>query len=202
MSLDIDARLKTFFASAPQTKYVVPVLEIRHSAMSKVWYLWREAPGGPGRQMAILLEDGSVLLTEIGEILTTEEAVAAGAVITLESGIVVAPESANFSAELAGTPAHLDQEFHFTLSTVDIEDQFRNELDRIPIDTQEKIALVYREYLSDDLTYPNVVASLQVESLSYQRGAATISAVSPRLNITRTGELYTPRDIPMLRGFL
>lgn len=169
MSLDIDARLKTFFASAPQTKYVVPLLEIRHSAMSKVWYLWREAKTGT---------------------------------VTLETAEVVHPEAANFTAELAGTPAHLDQEFTFTLATVDIEDQFRAELDRIPIDTQEKIALVYREYLSDDLTYPNVVASLQVESLSYERGAATISAVSPRLNITRTGELYTPRDIPMLRGFL
>ena len=201
MSLDIDARLKTFFASAPQTKYVVPVLEIRHSAMSQVWYLWREAPGG-SRANAIRLENGQFLLTETGEILDTEAALAAGAVITLETGETVAPQPANFSVKLAGTPAHLDQEFSFTLSTVDIEDQFRAELDRIPIATQEKIALTYREYLSDDLTYPNVVAALQVESLSFERGAATISAVSPRLNITRTGELYTPRDIPMLRGFL
>lgn len=169
MSLDIDARLKTFFASAPQTKYVVPMLEIQHSAMSKIWYLWREAITGT---------------------------------ITLETGAIVQPEAANFSAKLAGTPAHLDQEFSFTLSTVDIEDQFRDELDRIPIDTEEKIALTYREYLSDDLTYPNVVAVLQVESLSFERGAATVSAVSPRLNVSRTGELYTPRDIPMLRGFL
>lgn len=169
MSLDIDTRLKTFFASAPQTKYVVPLLQIAHSAMSKTWYLWREAKTGA---------------------------------VTLETGALVHPEAANFSAKLAGTPAHLDQEFSFTLSTVDIEDQFRAEIDRIQIDTQEKIALTYREYLSDDLTYPNVVAVLQVESLSFERGAATISAVSPRLNITRTGELYTPREIPMLRGFL
>lgn len=169
MSLDIDTRLKTFFASAPQTKYVFPVLQISHSAMSQVWYLWREATNG-------------TLKTEIGA--------------------TIHPVAANFSAQLAGTPAHLDQEFSFTINTVDIEDAFRAELGRIPIDTQEKIALVYREYLSDDLTFPTTVATLQVESLSFERGAATISAVSPRLNITRTGELYTPRDVPMLRGFL
>lgn len=169
MSLDIDARLKRFFASAPQTKYAFPVLSLYHSAMSKIWHLWREAKTGT---------------------------------VTTETGEVITLEAANFSAKLAGTPAHLDQEFSFTLSTVDIEDTFRAELDRIPLDTQEKIALTYREYLSDDLSYPTSVAVLQVESLSYERGAATISAVSPRLNITRTGELYTPRDIPMLRGFL
>ena len=32
--------------------------------------------------------------------------------------------------------------------------------------------------------------------------AASLSAVTPRLNITRTGEIYSPRDVPMLRGFL
>ena len=169
MALDIATRLKTFFASAPQTKYVFPVLSISHSAMTKTWHLWREAKTGT---------------------------------LTTETGFVIHPEAANFSANLAGTPANLDQEFSFTLSTVDIDDTFRAELDRIPIDTPEKIMLVYREYLSDDLTYPTTVATLQVESLSYERGAATISAVSPRLNITRTGELYTPREIPMLRGFL
>ncbi|UXC34775.1 DUF1833 domain-containing protein [Cupriavidus gilardii] len=169
MSLDINGKLRTFFASAPQTKYVVPVLEIRHSAMSNAWYLWREGVEGK---------------------------------VTLETGRVVVAEGANFSVKLAGTPAHLDQEYSFTLSTVDIEDKFRAELDRIPIDTKEKIVLVYREYLSDDLGYPNAVAKLQVESLSYELGAATISAVAPRLNITRTGELYTPKEIPMLRGFL
>ena len=85
---------------------------------------------------------------------------------------------------------------------MDIEDAFRAELDLIPVTTQEKIAVVYREYLSNDLVNAQATATLQVESVSYVKGAATISAVSPRLNITRTGELYAPKDIPMLRGFL
>lgn len=169
MALDVDAAMRRFFASAPQYRYIVPVLELRHSAMSKVWYLWRESKAGA---------------------------------VGLETGQVVTVEGANFDDKLAGTPAHLDQEFSFTLSTVDIDDTFRQELDRIPITTKEKIILVYREYLSDQLDTPQTVGRLQVESLSYARGSATISAVAPRLNIARTGELYTPRDVPMLRGFL
>jgi hypothetical protein len=85
---------------------------------------------------------------------------------------------------------------------VDIEDEFRQQLDRIPLDTDEKIIAVFREYLSDDLTTPQSVARLQVESITYSRGVAALSAVAPRLNVTRTGERYNYRDIPMLRGFL
>ena len=108
----------------------------------------------------------------------------------------------NIEIKLAGSAGHLDQKFDIRLGLVDIEDAFRAELDLIPVTTQEKIAVVYREYLSNDLVNAQATATLQVESVSYVKGAATISAVSPRLNITRTGELYAPKDIPMLRGFL
>lgn len=108
----------------------------------------------------------------------------------------------NIEIKLAGSAGHLDQKFDIRLGLVDIEDAFRAELDLIPVTTQEKIAVVYREYLSNDLVNAQATATLQVESISYVKGAATISAVSPRLNITRTGELYAPKDIPMLRGFL
>lgn len=170
MATDIDARLKAFWASAPQTKYVVPMIEISHSSLTRTYYLWREAMVGQMR---------------------------------LETGQVVDVEAANFNAKPAGTPAHLDQEFSIDLALVDMDDTMRNELDRIPLTTKEKIRLVYRDYLSDEvMSGPDAVAVLQVESLSFTRTAATISAVAPRLNLARTGELYNPRDIPMLRGFL
>lgn len=108
----------------------------------------------------------------------------------------------NIEIKLAGSAGHLDQQFDIRLGLVDIEDTFRAELDLIPVTTLEKIAVVYREYLSSDLVNAQASATLQVESVSYVKGAATLSAVSPRLNITRTGELYAPKDIPMLRGFL
>lgn len=113
-----------------------------------------------------------------------------------------AMQPCNIEIKLAGSPGHLDQKFDIRLGLVDIEDTFRAELDSIPVTTQEKIAVVYREYLSDDLVNAQATATLQVESISYVKGAASLSAVSPRFNITTTGERYTPKDIPMLRGFL
>lgn len=169
MSLDIEARLRRWLASAPQTYRRIETLQISHSAMSKTYYLWREPYAGE---------------------------------ITTEAGVRTV-EPVNFEIKLAGTEANLDQNFEIRLDTTDIEDEFREQIDRIPVDTQERIRCVYREYLSDDLT--TIVAGpavLQVETVSWQVGAASISAVSPRLSMTRTGELYSPRDVPCLRGFL
>ena len=84
---------------------------------------------------------------------------------------------------------------------MDIENEFRNALDVIPINTTEKVRVVYREYLSDDLLTEQTKAILQAESISYAIGACSITAVSPRLNVARTGELYNPKDVPMLRAF-
>jgi len=121
---------------------------------------------------------------------------------TVVDGELVDMEPCNIEIKLAGNEGHLDQKFDIRLGLVDIEDEFREQLDRIPVDTTEKIKIVYREYLSDDLSVAQATAVLQAESISYALGAASISAVSPRLNMTRTGELYAPKEIPMLRGFL
>ncbi|MHB8947559.1 MAG: hypothetical protein ACYC4S_00660 [Rhodoferax sp.] len=164
MSLDLETRLRTFFASAPQTIHPIQTLQISHSAMSKTYHLWREPYAGTAGGFAM--------------------------------------EPINFEIKLAGSPGHLDQKFDIQLCLVDAMDEFRDQMDRIPVNTLEKIAVVYREYLSDDLVNAQATATLQVESISYVKGAASLSAVSPRLNVTRTGELYTPKDVPMLRGFL
>lgn len=108
----------------------------------------------------------------------------------------------NIEIKLAGTTNNLDQKFDIKISTVDIENEFRDALDSIPVDTTQKVRVVYREYLSDDLTTEQTVAVLQAESISYTIGACSISAVSPRLNVTRTGETYNPKDIPMMRAFV
>lgn len=163
MSLDLETRLRTFLASAPQTIHPVQTLEISHSAMT-TWHLWREPYAGTA------------------------------------GGFAMTP--ANIEIKLAGSAGHLDQRVDIRLGLVDAMDLFREQLDLIPIDTAEKIVIVYREYLSDDLDNAQATATLQVESVTWQKGAAQISAVSPRLNVTRTGELYTPKEIPMLRGFL
>lgn len=122
--------------------------------------------------------------------------------VTRVGGVARSMRPVNFEVKLAGSEGHLDQKFSIAISTVDDENTLRNELDRIPVATLEKIVVIYREYLSDDLANPQATARLQVESISYVKGAANITAVSPRLNMLRTGESYTPKDIPMLRGFL
>lgn len=164
MSLDLETRLKTFFASAPQAIHSVQTIEISHSAMSRTFRLWREPYEG------------------------------------VAGGYAVQP--ANIEIKLAGSEGHLDQKFDISISTVDTDDTLRDELDRIPINTIEKIKIIYREYLSDDLVNAQAMVTLQAESISYEIGAANISAVSPRLNMSRTGEAYSPKDVPMLRGFL
>ena len=121
--------------------------------------------------------------------------------ITTETG-VHATEPLNFNIKLAGSSGNLDQKFSIGIDTTSVNDEFREQMDLIPIDTLEKIQLVYRRYLSDDLTSAQSTAILQVESISYKIAAAMLSAVSPRLNVARTGELYAPRDVPTLRGFL
>jgi len=108
----------------------------------------------------------------------------------------------NIEIKLAGSGGHLDQKYGIRLCTVDINDEFREELDRISLDTDEKIVLEFRQYLSDDLETPQATVFLQVESVGFIKGAAAISAVSPRLNMSRTGEVYNNRDIPMLKGFV
>lgn len=168
MSLDLETRLRTFLASAPQTMHPVQTLEISHSAMSETFHLWREPYAGT----------------------------------TTVDGAARTMRPVNFETKLAGSEGHLDQKFSIAISTVDDDNTLRNELDRIPVNTLEKIVVIYREFLSDDLSSPQATARLQVEAISYVKGAANITAVSPRLNMLRTGETYTPKDVPMLRGFL
>ena len=168
MSLDLEPRLRTFLASAPQTLHPVQTLEISHSAMTQTFHLWREPYAGT----------------------------------TTVDGVAKSMTPCNIDIKLAGSEGHLDQKFSIAISTVDEANTLRNELDRIPVATLEKIVIVYREYLSDDLANPQATARLQAESISYVKGAANIIAVSPRLSMLRTGESYTPKDIPMLRGFL
>ena len=168
MSLDLEARLRVFLASAPQTIRRIPTLEISHSAMTQTFHLWREPYPGT---------------TSVG-------------------GVARTMQPLNFEDRLAGSGGHLDQKFEFRLDLNDAQDTFREQLDRIPLNSKERFRLVFREFLSDDLTQPQASAVLQVESCGYTKGAATLSAVVPRLNIRTTGELYSPKEIPMLRGFL
>lgn len=173
MALDLEERLKVFLASAPQDVHSIQTIELSHSAMSQTFYLWTEPYVG---EIGVESDSGGVDMVEVQPI--------------------------NMEIRLAGTEAHLDQQFDISLDTTDINDEFRREMALIPLGTREKVRCVYREYLSDDLETIMAEGTLQVESISYELGRATLSAVLPRLNVGRTGRIYAPRDIPMLRGIL
>lgn len=166
MSLDLEARLRVFLASAPQTIHPVQTLEISHPAMA-TWHLWREPYAGT---------------TSVG-------------------GVVKTMTPANIEIQLASSPGNLDQVFQFRLGLVDSMDLFREQMDLVPIDTLQKVSVIYREFLSDQLDDPQATARLQIESISWVRGAASFTAVAPRLSMLRTGESYVPKDVPMLRAF-
>ena len=168
MSLDLQTRMRTFYASAPQRIWTIETLQLSHSAMSQTFCLWREPYPG----------------------------------VTYADGSIFSMTPCNMKIKRAGIAGHLDQVFNVALDLTDSNDLFRDQLDLIPIETKEFVRAVYREYLSDDLANPQASAVLQAESTGWNQGVANISLASPRLNITRTGERYTPRDIPMLRGFL
>src|SRR3954470_3523319 len=170
MGLDVEQKLRVFWASAPQRDYVVETLELSHSAMSQVYRFWHEPDPG---------------------------------VVTIETGAAVDVTPMNFEIRRAGSGPNLDQVYQIMLDTVDagVKNELRAQLQRVPLDTKERVRLVLREYLVSDLTDVLSRGVLQLESVSYKLGVAALKAISPRLNLSRTGELYVPREVPMLRSF-
>lgn len=169
MAIDLAARLRRFYASAPQRIREITTVSIAHPLLSQTWHLWPEPYQGT---------------------------------VTLATGAVVTMRPCAMVVEPAGSPGHLDQVYRIGLDTTDPEDTFRAEIDRIPLDDTTPISLTYGLYLSDDLSDPQATEVIYVESASWERGKALLTAARPRLNLLRTGRLYTPRDIPMLRAFV
>lgn len=123
-----------------------------------------------------------------------------GQVVTTDHGPLDV-QYAPMMIELAGSEANLDQEYQLTLDTTDVQDEFRDQLDRIPIDTQDKVRLFFYEFMSDDLDNEQTRGALEAETISFVIGTATIKAISPRYNVLSTGEKYEPGQVPMLRAF-
>ena len=121
--------------------------------------------------------------------------------VTIPDVGVVSPTPANIDATVSGSETDLDQKVDINIDTTYSLAILRSELDRIPLGA-DNIAIGYYEYLSDDLINCLSRADLQCESISFMRGTATMTAISPRLNKTRTGSVYSPKDFPTLRGFL
>ena len=69
-------------------------------------------------------------------------------------------------------------------------------------DSEEQPKVIYRSYLSSDLSKPvDVVQGLEVETMSQDHQATTFEAVAQRLNSVGTGQIYTVDMFPSLKGF-
>ena len=67
----------------------------------------------------------------------------------------------------------------------------------------EKPALIYRSYRSDNLVAPlEDPLHLEVSGLDFSDSSVTLDAQAPRVNMNRTGEFYRIDRFPMLAAFL
>lgn len=121
--------------------------------------------------------------------------------VRTEQGDTIDVRCLNVDVQLAGTDDTLEQAFTIAIDTTDAGDEFREALDLIAMTDSQPVQIMYREYLSDDLLTPQAYIDLEAISCSYEIGAAAISAATPKFNLNRTGDLYSPRDVPMLRAF-
>lgn len=64
-----------------------------------------------------------------------------------------------------------------------------------------KPILKYRTYSSLDLSTPLIVSIHEITSINFNKTGASLEAASRKLNVTRTGKLYTVSKFPMLAAF-
>ena len=171
--IDLEQKLRVFLASSPSRIRRVETLQLYHPNFTKTFHLWKEPYLGTTKYY------------NESDVLTTANM-----------------QPLNFKVSKGGSQANLDQKMTITIDVVDVEDEFREQMNRIPLSSEVPVYIWFREYLSDDLNNPQSEFKVQVESVTYSLGVATLQTVVPRLNTTRTGITYNTRDVPMLRGFL
>lgn len=117
---------------------------------------------------------------------------------TLETSEDVSFIGINFEPVLNAKRSDLDVNFAFTLP--DPENKLDDELDRLPLNNDEPIKIVYRAYNSDDFSEPAAVFRLQVLNVNQQKGIFTIECGVQQLNYNKTGEIYSYDRFTPLRA--
>lgn len=92
----------------------------------------------------------------------------------------------------------LDQIASFTIA--DVLNELDAELDRIPLDTEEKVLCRYLVVLSDDTSNAVEDITFFVDTVSQELGAFTIRSSVSNLNRDKTGEAFTLTRFPMLKA--
>lgn len=101
-----------------------------------------------------------------------------------------------------GNRENLDSGFRVEFG--DLGEVLPKELDNIALEGTYEIlpTVVYWTFESDDLTEPLFgPLTLEVEEFSFTKDGVAFEAKAPSLNVSQTGEVYSPFRFPMLRGF-
>lgn len=98
-----------------------------------------------------------------------------------------------------------DLDYSFNIDFGDLGEVLPTELDNVlESDSFDvKPTLIYRTYRSDDLSAPMYgPITLEIIEISFQKTGASFEAKAPRINLSKTGEVYSVERFPTLRGFL
>lgn len=161
-----------FFFNSASNIVALETLQISHPSFSKTYYIVRNAING----ITAYLEDGVTMVTF---------------------------DYYPLQIKQTGATDDLDQTMQIDLG--DLGEIVPMEIDRaFAAGTMTtKPTLVYRVYRSDDLTAPmDGPFRFEITSIGSQGGSSSFTAEAPRLNSSRTGEIYTIDRFPMLAGFL
>jgi hypothetical protein len=126
-----------------------------------------------------------------------------GVTVKYENGSSIRHEYLPMAITSLGNRGDLDHGFSVSLGDVDSVAVHELELVAQAGTFNQKPKFIYRTYRSDDLEHilfgPIV---LEISNFTLTKDGVAFEATAPKMNINRTGELYSLDRFPMLRGFL
>lgn len=121
--------------------------------------------------------------------------------VTLENGQQVFADGINMSIKRANSRDDLDEKYDFDFS--DVNGTLQDKTNEIPLSTTEKVKIIYRVYMSDNLDSVALgPVRMEAINIAFKSGFASARAQSPSLVESRTGNLYTYERFPALKAFL
>lgn len=129
---------------------------------------------------------------------------AKGITVTHTDGLSYFYEYVPLTIQKGSSNDDLDQKI--TIGIGDLGEYFPAELDRVrasPMYSKVRPTLNYYEYNLSDLTKPQVaILGLEVTDYEPKKEGAVFVCQAKRMNLTKTGEVYTLDNTPTLRGFV
>ena len=103
--------------------------------------------------------------------------------------------------KLTGADTDLDQTMEINFG--DVGEVLPQELDAVATANgfRTKPTVIYRSYRSDNLAAPMYgPVSFQVQTIGSAKAGSTLNVTAPKLNLSKTGEVYTLDRFPPLRN--